>query len=574
MVPFDFIRFAGKSDVGRKRKNNEDNFGMFPSIGVWLVADGMGGGDDGEVASAAVVRAVEGYAQAHEFPAEGAFSASSLVSGICDAIDAASGWILNRTKERGLASCGSTVVGVAVDRVKPGKAIAFHAGDSRLYRLRGRGIKQITKDHSAAEEMGVKDESKVNPMFRSVIMRAVGIKKTVDVERTDFDVRPGDRVLICSDGLSRMVPDKRIAAISRAEADVGTAADKLIAAANEAGGHDNITVVLLEVGELPSGLPDVKIVEKAPCDEPVTPEDSNTDKTMVVSEESLSDAGDETDSAADAESVTRKTQTVLSQRDKRRLWLLGGGTALVLLGLGALIAAFAFRDGSMRPLPADVPAVREPPPTPRPAAVQAEPQARPVPMPTNEAMTAIRPVDKRPVAGPSVAMPSVPQPPAPPPPVFKPVEKKPVESLRQEKPQESSRATRPPQDDGLSELVRVLERKENLSAFEGAVKGALRDANAEGIAFDSFVAEMKKVKAKTPRFVNEMRLTKGAANVSADFIVDLQYALKAADVVRKRLVARPRLLADWDALKNGDEKSADVRKATSRLILEVPEVLK
>ena len=119
-----------------------------------------------------------------------------------------------------------------------------------------------------------------------------------------------------------------------------------------------------------------------------------------------------------------------------------------------------------------------------------------------------------------------------------------------------------------------LERKENLSAFESAVKCALRDANAEGNALDNFIAEMKKVKGKTSCFVNEMRLTKGTANVSADFVVDLQYALKAADVVRKRLAVRPRLLADWETLKNGDEKSEHVRKATARLILEVPELLK
>ena len=560
MVPFDFIRFAGKSDVGRKRKNNEDNFGMFPSIGVWLVADGMGGGDDGEVASAAVVRAVEGYAQAHGFPPEGAFSASSLVSGICDAIDAASSWILNRAKERGLASCGSTVVGVAVDRVNPGRAIAFHAGDSRLYRLRGRGIKQITKDHSAAEEMGVKDESQVNPMFRSVIMRAVGIKKTVDVERTDFDVKPGDRVLICSDGLSRMVPDKRIAAVSREEADVGAAVGKLIAAANEAGGHDNITVVLLEVGELPPGLPGVKIVEKAPCDEPATPGDTNTDKTMVVLAEALSDTGDVADSTQDAESETRNAQTVPAQRDRRRLWLLGGGLALVLLGLGAALAAVAFRDDSKRPLSVDAPVVRAPKPTPRPLIADEEPQKRPAPVPS--------------ASLPPVPQPPAQQPPAPPPSVLKPAEKKPVVSLRPEKPHAPSRTAQPPQDDGLSELVRVLERRENLSAFESAVKGALRDANADGNDLDSFIAEMKKVKGKTPRFVNEMRLTKGVANVSADFVVDFQYALRAADVVRKRLAVRPRLLADWDAIKNGDEKSAVVRKATSRLIMELPELLK
>ena len=210
MTPFKYIKAAALSDVGRNRKNNEDSFGAFPSIGVWCVADGMGGGDDGEVASAAVVREIEGFASKFAFPSGGAYSADDLARGIADAVDAASAWIFDRTKELHLASCGSTVVGVVLDAVSPGKAVAFHAGDSRLYRIRGKKIKQITTDHSAAELIGAKDESKVNPMFRGMVLRAVGVRRNVDVELTDFDVKRGDRILICSDGLSRMVPDREL----------------------------------------------------------------------------------------------------------------------------------------------------------------------------------------------------------------------------------------------------------------------------------------------------------------------------------------------------------------------------
>ncbi len=287
MSPFGYIKAAALSDVGRKRKNNEDNFGAFPSIGVWCVADGMGGGDDGEVASAAVVREIEGFASKFAFPSGGAYSADDLARGIADAVDAASAWIFDRTKELRLSSCGSTVVGVVLDAVSPGKAVAFHAGDSRLYRIRGKKIKQITTDHSAAELIGAKDESKVNPMFRGMVLRAVGVRRNVDVELTDFDVKRGDRILICSDGLSRMVPDRELVKILSAETECEKAVAAMVAAANEAGGVDNITAILLEIGNLPEALAKIPF--------PFDRVDTNTASTGIGTEDSATqDTGEVT----------------------------------------------------------------------------------------------------------------------------------------------------------------------------------------------------------------------------------------------------------------------------------------
>ncbi len=259
MDKFSHIKFAALSDVGRKRQNNEDSYGTFPQIGVFCVADGMGGGDDGEVASAATVHAVENFARANPFKPNVAYTKDSLVSGIRFAVNSASAWILKRAQEKGLKGCGSTFVGVCFNAGEPGRATALHAGDSRLYRIRGRAIQQITKDHSAAELIGAKDESEINPMFRGMILRAVGVQKSVELDATEFNIKQGDRILICSDGLSKMLPDREIASIVKDGATVEIAAKRLVTAANDAGGLDNVTVVLLEVGKLPVALPTVDI---------------------------------------------------------------------------------------------------------------------------------------------------------------------------------------------------------------------------------------------------------------------------------------------------------------------------
>ena len=260
MSHFPHIKYAGLSDVGRKRKNNEDSYGLFPEIGVFCVADGMGGGDDGEVASAATIRAIEMFSKVSPLPPKAGFSKDSMIAGLRSAVNSASSWILKRAQEKGLKGCGSTFVGVLFDPCCPDTAVALHAGDSRLYRIRGRSIQQITKDHSAAELIGAKDESEINPMFRGMILRAVGIQKSVEVDVTPFQVKQGDRILICSDGLSKMVSDRQIASVVKGANTIETAVKELVAAANEAGGLDNITVVLVETGKPPSALPSVELV--------------------------------------------------------------------------------------------------------------------------------------------------------------------------------------------------------------------------------------------------------------------------------------------------------------------------
>lgn len=259
MNAFPHIEYAARTDVGRKRKNNEDAFGAFPDAGVFCVADGMGGGDDGEIASAAVVKSVGEFAASHIPPPGVGYSVEDVAAGVSRAVNDASAWISARAVDLSLKGCGSTFVCACFDATNPSRVIALHAGDSRLYRVHGSSIKQITKDHSAAEMIGAKNESAVNPRFRGVILRAVGIHPSVDVERTPFKAGEDDRIVICSDGLCKMVEDGKIAAIVRDSATPATAADSLVSAANKAGGEDNVTAIVIFVGRLPPPAPSISM---------------------------------------------------------------------------------------------------------------------------------------------------------------------------------------------------------------------------------------------------------------------------------------------------------------------------
>ena len=339
---FPHLRAAALSDIGRRRKNNEDSFGAFPAQGVWCVADGMGGGDDGEVASAAVVKSVDACLSDLPSPSFGAVAGSRVAKGVAEAVEEASGWIFRRTKKNGLKGCGSTFVGIVFDATDPQSALVLHVGDSRLYRLRGRDFRQITKDHSVAEMMGAKDEKDLNPMFRGMILRAVGIESTVEIDRTPMSVEEDDVVLICSDGLTRMVPDRRIAEILRVgSVSVEETARRLVAAANEAGGIDNVTVEVIRVGALPAAMPAV-----------------SADETEGLS----ASTGQTVDRAAP---VAGRPRRVVLKR-----FLLAGAAACALLAFGWAVSRPFFREERARvaeaPAPAPV-AMPEPAPTPTPA---------------------------------------------------------------------------------------------------------------------------------------------------------------------------------------------------------------
>src|SRR5215218_3254233 len=233
--------FAG-TDVGLARSGNEDSY--LCGRTVFAVADGLGGHQGGEVASAMAVEplaALDGRAFADARQA-----AEALTAAIAEANRA----ILERAREdRTLWGMGTTVTAAAVaaDRLLQ----LAHVGDSRAYLLRGGGpLRQLTEDHTAvAEAVGrgllTRAQAAVHPQ-RGVVTRAVGLDPGVRVDTPPpLELAEGDQVLLCSDGLTEVVDEERIAEVLAGQADGDGACRALIAAANDAGGPDNVTVVLL-----------------------------------------------------------------------------------------------------------------------------------------------------------------------------------------------------------------------------------------------------------------------------------------------------------------------------------------
>jgi type VI secretion system protein ImpM len=224
-----YFRSAAATDVGRTRGNNEDGFVERPEAGVWAVADGMGGHSHGEVASRMVCDALA------DFPLDGTFD---------QAIDAARTRVqqVNDHLVRAAAGAdpaersGSTVVVLLVRG--PHSAVLW-AGDSRVYRWRDGTLEQLTRDHSLAALEGTAAAES------SVITRAVGVEPDLALDVHRDAIRPDDRFLLCSDGLTRVVPESEICGWMQSP-DIRTAVDGLIQATLDAGAPDNVTVVITE----------------------------------------------------------------------------------------------------------------------------------------------------------------------------------------------------------------------------------------------------------------------------------------------------------------------------------------
>lgn len=230
--------WASLTDVGRTRELNEDALwptepGLTGDALIVAVADGMGGHVAGEVASATAIDAVVGT------------GGDPVLR-----IQAANVAIRTMVEDRPhLAGMGTTVTLGIFD--PEGSLDVGHVGDSRLYRLRGGVLEQLTTDHSFVAEMqaaGKMDpETAANHPYRSVLTRSVGVDPDLDVARYTFDVEPGDRLLFCSDGLNSMIDDAAIASLLDEHTDPNDAVRGLVDAANEAGGVDNTSVVVVDV---------------------------------------------------------------------------------------------------------------------------------------------------------------------------------------------------------------------------------------------------------------------------------------------------------------------------------------
>ncbi len=246
------IRAAGSTDVGCVRKHNEDSFLADSDLGLFVVADGLGGHAAGEVASQIVVDTVarfvgETLEKDRTWPVEydptlsydgNRLKVALLLSDMAIADD------IRRNPER--ETMGSTVV---AGLLQGPKLTLAHVGDSRAYILDSEGIRQITRDHSwVAEQVAngilTPSEARVHP-FRNVITQALGNGGDLDVEIQNLELAKSERLLLCSDGLSGMIGDKQIWDIVKQSNSLQQAVESLISTAREHGGEDNITAILV-----------------------------------------------------------------------------------------------------------------------------------------------------------------------------------------------------------------------------------------------------------------------------------------------------------------------------------------
>jgi protein phosphatase len=244
---------AGVTDVGKERDHNEDRFVLLPEFEVFVVADGMGGHQCGEVASRMATSTIAAYFRdnrAHRAAPEIDAIAEVLRHAVVAANDRIHRRAIHSTIHRGM---GTTVVAAAFSR-NDEKIYVAHAGDSRAYLIRAGRLDQLTRDHSLVEEaLRTRpdiSESELAYLPGNVITRALGVEPSVDVEVTIEKVQPGDLFLLCSDGLHGFVTDERIGEIIRGTSILTSACAQLIAEANRNGGGDNITAVLIRIEEL------------------------------------------------------------------------------------------------------------------------------------------------------------------------------------------------------------------------------------------------------------------------------------------------------------------------------------
>jgi protein phosphatase len=249
LTPFSALAAAERTDRGRVRENNEDVTLCLPAGGLFMVADGMGGAREGEVAARAVAEHVKDACSDPTQPLPARIRCCK------EAINASSLWIRQYAARQGNPGMGTTVVMLLFDPFDPGAAVCLHAGDSRLYRFRNGILEQVTRDHSMANLAGVASEGQVPSLFRGVITRAVGVRRNVDLEVTYLDVARGDLFLLCTDGLHGMVERDELTRLLTLGSDLDTKAVHLVEAALSAGGDDNVTVILVRSGAAPETPP-------------------------------------------------------------------------------------------------------------------------------------------------------------------------------------------------------------------------------------------------------------------------------------------------------------------------------
>lgn len=247
------LEIGSKTDAGRVRENNEDSFASEPDISLFVVSDGMGGAEHGEVASAVAVAALTRHCRDAlsdpNLPLEGPPhpKLTPVTNRLLSAVRCAHNAVYKlAASDPALQGMGATIVAAWVQ----GETLSLaHVGDSRAYRLRSGKIEQLTQDHSLVAEqvrMGLlTSEQAATSDLQTVLTRALGHSSNIEVDAQEFAILNNDTFLLCSDGLSRMVPDPLLAGAIEDSLGLQAASDRLIELANQAGGEDNITAILV-----------------------------------------------------------------------------------------------------------------------------------------------------------------------------------------------------------------------------------------------------------------------------------------------------------------------------------------
>ena len=249
------IRSIALTDTGKVREHNEDTIGEEPDIGLFVLADGMGGYNAGEVASGIAVKTIVNLVrEAYSFQdlqgvdRETGLMRPSII--LRDAILRANKIIHQTSKTQPQCEgMGTTVVAVLFYN---NRVITAHVGDSRIYRLRSDRFEQLTLDHSLLQELVDRgfysQEEAARSTNKNYVTRALGVEPSVEVEVREHPVQRGDHYVLCSDGLSDMVEDEDIhLTISTFNDNLQTVAKQLVQLSNEHGGRDNISVVVMQV---------------------------------------------------------------------------------------------------------------------------------------------------------------------------------------------------------------------------------------------------------------------------------------------------------------------------------------
>ena len=250
------VSSASATDTGLRRLTNEDCFSVREELRLFVVADGMGGHVAGEIASQAVVEGIVAFVEATQamspdqtwpipFDPEQSVNANRLRAGFQMGNRRLAAQIASSSELRGMAT---TAVSVLIDG---GTGTLAHVGDSRVYRLRDGQLDRLTRDHSWVEDqirVGALSETAARRHpWRNIVTRSLSGSEDLDVDIQEVALRSGDRLLLCSDGVFTVLDDDQIGEVLRRETDLHSLCHALIQGANDGGGPDNVTAVVLEI---------------------------------------------------------------------------------------------------------------------------------------------------------------------------------------------------------------------------------------------------------------------------------------------------------------------------------------